>query len=384
MPQRTPFTLDRVVRLVITLAIIFGMIWLINILKDVLLPFLVACIIAYMFEPFVQHNRRLLKLKGRVSAVFITLFEALFFLGIILYFLVPMIGSELKEMSAIMKTYASSKMSVKFLPDEVQHLLRESFDFHRLGEMFAQQDWMPIITDTLRATWEVLTSGWSVILGIVSWLIVILYVVFIMIDYEKLERGFKSLVPRKMQPLVGSISRDIVNNMNRYFRGQALIALLVGILFAIGFAMVGLPMAILLGLFIGLLNLVPYLQIISIVPTAVLCLVYAVGGGGDFWTLFGECILVYFVVQAIQDLFLTPKIMGRAMGLNPAIILLSLSIWGTLLGFIGLIIALPLTTLLISYYRHYIVEGMDNRDDGLPGATENELKAFDSVVEGRP
>lgn len=384
MPQRTPFTLDRVVRLVITLAIIFGMIWLINILKDVLLPFLVACIIAYMFEPFVQHNRRLLKLKGRASAVFITLFEALFFLGIILYFLVPMIGSELKEMSAIMKTYASSKMSVKFLPDEVQHLLRESFDFHRLGEMFAQQDWMPIITDTLRATWEVLTSGWSVILGIVSWLIVILYVVFIMIDYEKLERGFKSLVPRKMQPLVGSISRDIVNNMNRYFRGQALIALLVGILFAIGFALVGLPMAILLGLFIGLLNLVPYLQIISIVPTAVLCLVYAVGGGGDFWTLFGECILVYFVVQAIQDLFLTPKIMGRAMGLNPAIILLSLSIWGTLLGFIGLIIALPLTTLLISYYRHYIVEGMDNREGGLPGATENELKAFDAVVEGRP
>ncbi len=383
MPQRTPFTLDRVVRLVITLAIIFGMIWLINILKDVLLPFLVACIIAYMFEPFVQHNRHLLKLKGRASAVFITLFEALFFLSIILYFLVPMIGSELKEMSAIMKTYASSKMSVKFLPDEVQHLLRESFDFHRLGEMFAQQDWMPIITDTLRATWELLTSGWSVILGIVSWLIVILYVVFIMIDYEKLERGFKSLVPRKMQPLVGSISRDIVNNMNRYFRGQALIALLVGILFAVGFAMVGLPMSILLGLFIGLLNLVPYLQIISIVPTAVLCLVYAVGGGGDFWTLFGECILVYFVVQAIQDLFLTPKIMGRAMGLNPAIILLSLSIWGTLLGFIGLIIALPLTTLLISYYRHYIVEGMDNRDVGLQGATRGDLEAFDSMVDGR-
>ncbi|MDE6100617.1 MAG: AI-2E family transporter [Paramuribaculum sp.] len=383
MLQRTPFTLDRVVRLIITLAVIFGMIWLINILKDVLLPFLVACIIAYMFEPFVQHNRRLLRLKGRVSAVFITLFEALFFLSIILYFLVPMIGSELKDMSAIMKTYASSKISVKFLPDEVQHLLRESFDFHRIGDMFAQQDWMPVVTDTLRATWEVLTSGWSVILGIVSWLIVILYVVFIMIDYEKLERGFKSMIPKKMQPLASSITHDIVNNMNRYFRGQALIAFLVGIMFAIGFAIVGLPMAIMLGLFIGLLNLVPYLQIISIVPTAVLCLVYAVGGGGDFWTLFGECVLVYFVVQAIQDLFLTPKIMGKAMGLNPAIILLSLSVWGTLLGFIGLIIALPLTTLLISYYRHFIVEGIDNRDDGLQGATRGDLDAFDSMVDGR-
>jgi predicted PurR-regulated permease PerM len=63
---------------------------------------------------------------------------------------------------------------------------------------------------------------------------------------------------------------------------------------------------------------------------------------------------VYVIVQVIQDFVLTPKIMGKAMGLNPAIILLSISVWGSLLGFIGLIIALPLTTLLISYYNRYI------------------------------
>lgn len=63
---------------------------------------------------------------------------------------------------------------------------------------------------------------------------------------------------------------------------------------------------------------------------------------------------MYIIVQLIQDFFLTPKIMGKAMGLNPAIILLSLSVWGTLLGFIGLIIALPLTTLLMAYYDNYI------------------------------
>lgn len=95
-------------------------------------------------------------------------------------------------------------------------------------------------------------------------------------------------------------------------------------------------------------------------PAAVLCLVYAVGGGGDFWIIFAKCIAVYCIVQAIQDLFLTPKIMGKAMGLNPAIILLSLSVWGTLLGLIGLIIALPLTTLLLSYYNHFIIEGERN------------------------
>ena len=65
---------------------------------------------------------------------------------------------------------------------------------------------------------------------------------------------------------------------------------------------------------------------------------------------------VYVIVQVIQDLFLVPKIMGKTMGLNPAIILLSLSIWGSLFGFIGLIIALPLTTLVLSYYNRYILE----------------------------
>ena len=72
--------------------------------------------------------------------------------------------------------------------------------------------------------------------------------------------------------------------------------------------------------------------------------------------IFWESMAVYVVVQAIQDLYLTPKIMGKSMGLNPAIILLSLSIWGSLLGFMGLIIALPLTTLLISYYSLYVID----------------------------
>ncbi|MCM1349550.1 MAG: AI-2E family transporter [Firmicutes bacterium] len=380
MPNRQPFTLDRVVRMVIAIAIIFGVVWLIDLLKDVLLPFLVSCLIAYLFEPLVQQNRRVLHLKGRGAAVFITLFEVVIVVSLMIYFIAPLVAGEMKQMSVIMKSYAQSRSTVKFLPVELQQVLRDSLDTNKISELLSQQDWMPIITNALQAVWEVITSGWAVILGIVSWLIVVLYVVFIMLDYEKLERGFQSMIPQKIKPLTTSIARDIVTNMNRYFRGQALIALIVGVLFAVGFSLVGLPMAILLGLFIGVLNLVPYLQIISIIPTAVLCLVYAVGGGGEFWTLFWECVAVYFIVQVIQDFILTPKIMGKAMGLNPAIILLALSVWGTLLGFIGLIIALPLTTLLISYYRHYVVEGMNNAGGPMADAGERS-QAIDDMIE---
>ena len=87
---------------------------------------------------------------------------------------------------------------------------------------------------------------------------------------------------------------------------------------------------------------------------------------------------VYIVVQCFQDLFLTPKIMGKAMGLNPAIILLSLSVWGTLLGFIGLIIALPLTTLLLAYYDRYIT----HREDGeTPDEHREDHKLLKEIIE---
>ncbi len=92
-------------------------------------------------------------------------------------------------------------------------------------------------------------------------------------------------------------------------------------------------------------------------------MVCSVDSGVGFWVIFAGAIAVYCVVQAIQDLYLTPKIMGKAMGLNPAIILLSLSIWGSLLGFLGLIIALPLTTLILAYYDQYLllIQRRDNR-----------------------
>ncbi len=360
MPDRKPYTLDRVVRMVITAILVFGALWLINVLKGVLLPFFVACLIAYIFEPFVQFNRRLLNLRGRLVAIFVTLFEALFFVGLFGYIVIPMVMEEMQQMAVVMRNYAATEGNVSFLPQDIHRFLRRVVDFNHISDMLTSQDWMKMIEEALKASWSLITGGLAVIMGIFNWFIVVLYVVFIMIDYERLGRGFRHMVPPKYRKTVFGIAHDVKTSMNHYFRGQALVASIVGVLFAIGFSIIGLPMAIILGLFIGVLNMVPYLQLISIVPAAVLCLVYAVGGGGDFWIIFAKCIAVYCIVQAIQDLFLTPKIMGKAMGLNPAIILLSLSVWGTLLGLIGLIIALPLTTLLLSYYNHFIIEGERN------------------------
>ena len=115
-------------------------------------------------------------------------------------------------------------------------------------------------------------------------------------------------------------------------------------------------MAIGLAILIGILDLVPYLHTFALIPTAFLAGLKAADTGQDFWIIFGSAVLVFIVVQIIIDMIVTPKVMGKAMGLNPAILLLSLSVWGALLGFIGLIIALPLTTLIIAYWKRYVTK----------------------------
>jgi predicted PurR-regulated permease PerM len=129
----------------------------------------------------------------------------------------------------------------------------------------------------------------------------------------------------------------------------------VGVLFAIGFSIIDLPLAIMFGLFVGLLNMIPYLQLIALVPAFFLAMVLSVETGQSLLVTCGLTALVFAVVQAIQDGFLVPKIMGKIMGMTPAILLLSLSVWGKLLGLLGLLIALPMTVLAHAYYKRYVI-----------------------------
>lgn len=353
---RTPYTFDRVVRILFSICGILIVVYLLDILKGVLLPFLVACIIAYILEPMVKWNMRVTHLKSRFIPVLLTLLEACAIIGALCWIFIPYIVNECTHMADIVKAYASEQIKIPYISENIHRYIRDNIDFDQMLKLLTRDEWQGIIKNTIASSWNFLTSGVAFIAGFVSWLIVILYVIFIMLDYERLMLSFRQLIPRNHRRRAYRIGSDIKNSMNRYFRGQFIIAMSVGVMFSIGFLIIGLPMAVVLGLLIGILNLVPYLQLISLPITAILCLVWTAETGGNFWVIFWEAMAVYVVVQCIQDLLLTPKIMGKAMGLNPAIILLALSVWGSLLGFLGLIIALPLTTLLLSYYNLYVIE----------------------------
>ena len=366
LTQRRPYTFDRVVRIIFSTCILAASLLLINQLRGVLIPFIIACLGAYMMEPLVQWNKRWMHLKSRFIPVMFTLIEVCALVAGFLWLFIPYLTAECSQMAVMVRDYATKQIDIPYVSDNIQRFIRQNIDLNHLSHLLSSSQWEELIKKSLNSSWKIISSSVSLIFTVVSWLVVILYLLFIMLDYEKLALSFKQMVPVRHRARTFRLIDDITHAMNRYFRGQTLIAFLVGVLFSIGFVIIGLPMGVILGLFIGLLNLVPYLQVISLPITAILCLVWTVSTGGNFWLIFGQSMGVYVVVQCIQDLILTPKIMGKTMGLNPAIILLSLSIWGSLLGFIGLIIALPLTTLLIAYYNEFIVGNEEENATPLP------------------
>jgi predicted PurR-regulated permease PerM len=201
----------------------------------------------------------------------------------------------------------------------------------------------------------IISGTYSVLMALVVPAVVLLYLIFLLMDFQRVRIAWKELIPPQYREGVVSFVEEFDLAMNRYFRGQTTIAGILGIFFATGFSLVGLPMGILLGLFVGMLNLVPYLQLLGLIPAVVLAAIHALETGQSFWVVMGLTGLVFVVVQIIQDAVLVPRILGKAMGLSPAVMLLSLSIWGKLLGMLGLLIALPMTCLALAYYRRLVL-----------------------------
>ncbi len=353
--EQKKYDLDRVVRLVLTVISVGIGVWLINYLSPVLMPFVVGFILAYIIEPLVEWLQRKAHIKARGIAVVLALLVVIAVITGLCWLVIPYLIDEFGAMSKQLAAYARSSLNVPYIPAEVNDFIQRYIDVEKLNEIFSKQQWMEIINKAASGAWSVVGGTMSVIFSIVSWFIVLLYMFFILLDFNKLSRAFKTAIPSKYRRMALRIFGDVADTMSRYFRGQAAVSFFVGVIFAIEFYIIGLPMAIAFGMFVGLLNMVPYLQLISIPIAAFLCLVATAATGGSFWVMFGWVILAYIICQIIQDMVLIPTIMKNQMGLNPAIIFLSLSLWVYVMGFIGLIIGLPLTTLIISYYCEFVL-----------------------------
>ncbi len=345
-------TFDKFIRWTGITLIVLGVLYVTNYLSSVLLPFFIAWFFAYLLYPVVKFIENKLHVKVRALSIIIAMLLAIGVIGGVIWLIIPPMIDQLDKLGEVLTRWLHQTTHTNNLTAVIKDWLQDNQV--QIERFLKSKDFSDAVKTTMPKVFSVVGQTANILISIVASMITLLYMFFILLDYETLTANWIRIFPKKSRPFWQELMKDVERELNNYIRGQGMVALCMGIMFCIGFTIIGFPMAIGLGILIGIMDLVPYLHTFALIPTAFLAMLKAADTGQNFWIVFGLAFLVFCVVQILTDMVVTPKIMGKAMGLNPAILLLSLSVWGALLGFLGLIVALPLTTLLIAYWQRYV------------------------------
>ena len=345
-------TFDKFIRWAGIVTLVIAVLYITNYLSEVLLPFFIAWFFAYLLYPVVKFIEQKLHVKVRAISILLAMGAAIAIVGGVIWLIIPPMIDQFDKLGEVLTRWVHQTTHTNNLTMLIKEWLQDNQT--TIERFLKSKDFSDALKTTMPKVFSVVSQTATVLMSIVASMITLLYMFFILLDYETLTANWVRIFPKKNRPFWSALMKDVERELNNYIRGQGMVALCMGIMFCIGFTIIGFPMAIGLGILIGIMNLVPYLHTFALIPTAFLAMLKAADTGQNFWVVFGLAFLVFCVVQVITDMVVTPKIMGKAMGLNPAILLLSLSVWGALLGFIGLIVALPLTTLLIAYWQRYV------------------------------
>ena len=368
-------TFDKFIRIAGIVLIVLAVLYATNYLSSVLLPFFIAWFFAYLLYPVVKFIENKLHIKVRALAILIAMLLAIGVVGGVIWLIVPPMIDQFDKLGDVITRWLHQTTHTNNVTALIKEWLQDNQQ--QVLHFLKSKDFSDALKSAMPKVFSVVSQTANVLLSIVASMITLLYMFFILLDYETLTANWIRIFPKKNRPFWQELMKDVERELNNYIRGQGMVALCMGIMFCIGFTIIGFPMAIGLGILIGLMDLVPYLHTFALIPTAFLAMLKAADTGQSFWLVFGLAFLVFCVVQILTDMVVTPKIMGKAMGLNPAILLLSLSVWGALLGFLGLIVALPLTTLLIAYWQRYVTREKPHYIDEQPSGEEiaNQLQA---------
>lgn len=358
----TPITFDKFIRWTLVVLGVVVVFLIVNYLSAVLLPFFVAWLFAYLLYPIVKFVQYKLHVPTRPLSIIVTLIFVLAIIGGIVYLIIPPMIDQFDRFITVLTHYLHETTHTNNISRVIKEWIISNQE--QIQRFLKSPDFTSALKTAMPKVFSLLGQTASIVISIIASCITLLYMFFILMDYEFLSENWIRVFPKKNRPFWHELANDVEGALNSYIRGQGTVAFIMAILFCIGFTIIGFPMAIGLGILIGILDLVPYLHTFALIPTAFLAGLKAADTGENFWIVFGSAVLVFIIVQIITDTIVTPKVMGKAMGLNPAILLLSLSVWGALLGFIGLIIALPLTTLIIAYWKRYVTKEEGRQEKG--------------------
>ncbi len=337
MPSEDRIFIDRWIRIGITLAIaIVALLTVLYLLKAALTPLLAAFVIAYLFDPLIDRFEAQRLKRG--AAVLLVVGVIGGGLALVLAVVLPRLIAELAVLARELPGYLERALEVGVPRFETLTGVTVPQSVEEFSARL-QSGELTLPFDALRSVFEQ-TLGFltGTVSGVVALLIIPILAYYALVEFDTLKAGALTLVPPRHRAYVIEKAHTIDDLVSGFLRGQLTIAGILGVLYAVGFSLIGIDLAIGVGLLAGVMALIPYLGNIVAVTAATLLCVLKFGVDVHLALVLGW----YFVVQNLEGWFLTPRIMGKSVGLHPGLVIVALLIGADLLGFVGMLVAVPL------------------------------------------
>ncbi len=322
------------------LLLIGGLLLAFYLLGNVLTPFIVAAVLAYILDPLVSKIEKLGIHRSRAS-MWLMLFAFFVIIGLLLV-IVPM----------LVEQFQSIVQKIPKLVDYVQTKLVPWFNQKFGGHIALNEktiaNWLRsnmtgIQSSLQRALPAVMQQGGALAAGIGNLVLLPLLLYYFLLDWSRWEQGITTMVPRRYLATYQRITRNMDTMLGEFLRGQLMVMLIMGVLYGTGLMLTGLDSGFAIGMVAGILVFIPYLGAFTglLLPTLAAVLQF------DSWTGLFAVWGVFGIGQFLESFFITPQIVGEKIGLSPFWVIFSLMAFGQLFGFVGMLIALPLAAICL-------------------------------------
>ena len=333
--------IERSVRVAIIAATAIGAVlaalWL---LKGALTPLALALVVAYLFDPLIDRfEARGISRGAAILSLLVVVGAALFGVAFVL---IPAMQRDVAALSERLPGYLERGVSALGPRLESEFGLRLPRSVHDAIEGLRSGD-LQLPLDAMRALLERVLHGITGTVGaLVSLLIVPVLAYYLLVEFDRIRLGVLDLVPRAYQPTVAAEAARVDALISGFIRGQLTVGFVLAVLYASGFAAIGIDLAIVIGVASGLLAFIPYVGgAVALLSSSAMALIQF-GVGPELALVFGW----YLFVQGLESFVLTPRIVGKSLGMHPVTVIVALMIGGDLLGFLGLLIAVPVAAVV--------------------------------------
>ena len=335
--------------------ILFGLVvggWLLVLLSPVLTPFLIALVLAYLCDPIVERLSHFGKFRmPRTFAVCVVFAVLTLLLLLVVIYLIPVLNRQIRELISAIPA-GMQWIQTELMPklESMTGFKVEHYDLAQVQKTLVSH-WTKASDLVSWISQWIFHSSLALVHWIINLLLIAVVTFYLLRDWHKLLSGLKSLMPNSSQDKVITLVKKSDVVMGSFVRGQLGIMLFLGVIYAVGLTLIGVKFSVLLGLSAGLLSLVPYLgSIAGLLITLVVALVQS-----HEWALLLWVALVFGVGHLIEGMILTPLLLGDKLGLHPVAVIFAVLAGGQLLGMVGVLIAIPLTAILVVLLRDPIL-----------------------------